>query len=256
MTTNETTTNPRTRAWLDVPFSEKDQAKAHGARWDPVAKRWYDPRLPTTGLQRWTALPDIPDLLPGEDRSFGSGLFVDMIPRSCWFTNVRTCVSSQDWERLRRMILGRAGHRCEACGATEDRESRRWLEAHERWSYDHRTGTQTLRRLICLCSPCHLATHIGHANITGRASEALAHLRQVTGMNDQQVALHVDRAGLLWIERFERTWHLDLRMLTDAGVTLWRPETPDQRSRTAGRTLDRARTIESADHGRPGGSRP
>lgn len=27
------------RIWLDVPYSEKDQAKAAGARWDPDAKR-------------------------------------------------------------------------------------------------------------------------------------------------------------------------------------------------------------------------
>ncbi|WP_374210132.1 DUF5710 domain-containing protein [Pseudonocardia sp. McavD-2-B] len=192
MTTNVTTSRPRSQAWLDVPFSEKDQAKAHGARWNLAAKRWYDPRPRAAALQRWAALPDVPDLLTGEDRSFGSGLFVDMIPRTCWFTNVRTCVSPRDWERLRRMILGRAGHRCEACGATADRDAQRWLEAHERWSYDDRTRTQTLRRLICLCSPCHSSTHIGYANVTGRADEALAHLRHVTGMTDQQTARHVD----------------------------------------------------------------
>lgn len=53
------------RAWLDVPFGEKDAAKALGARWDPSARRWYDPRPVTAGLQRWAALPDVPDLLPG-----------------------------------------------------------------------------------------------------------------------------------------------------------------------------------------------
>ncbi len=255
MTTNETTRSPQTRAWLDVPFSEKDQAKAHGARWDPAAKRWYDPRPPTAGLQPWAALPDVPDLLPGEDRSFGSGLFVDMIPRTCWFTNVRTCVSPQDWERLRRMILGRAGHRCEACCATEDRAARRWLEAHERWSFDDRTGTQTLRRLICLCSPCHLTTHLGYANVTGRADEALTHLRRVTGLTDRQVSRHVGDAGRLWTERSAWTWHLDLRMLTDAGVTLRRPEAPAQRTWTADRSLDRARAADQAAVARRGGWR-
>jgi len=97
------------RAWLDVPYAEKDQAKTLGARWDPQARRWYDPRPPTAGLDRWAHLPDVPDLLPGEDRSFGSGLFVDMVPSSCWFTNVRTCVSPKDWERLRRMITSGPG---------------------------------------------------------------------------------------------------------------------------------------------------
>lgn len=33
-----------TRIWLDVPYSQKDQAKALGARWGPDVKRWYAPR--------------------------------------------------------------------------------------------------------------------------------------------------------------------------------------------------------------------
>ena len=114
-----------TRIWLDVPFGEKDEAKAQGARWDPGARRWYAPRAGMAGLASWMALPDVPDLLPGEDRGFGAGLFVDLVPSSCWFTNVRSCVSERDWERLRRMITSRAGQRCEICGHPADREAGR-----------------------------------------------------------------------------------------------------------------------------------
>jgi len=150
-------TEHHARTYLDVPYADKDTAKAAGARWDPTAKRWYDPHpiqagQPRGELGRWMARADVSDLLPGEDRAFGSGLFVDMVPSSCRFTNVRTCVSQQDWERLRRMINRRAGHRCEICDRPEDRDTRLWLEAHERWAYDTATGVQALRRLICLCS--------------------------------------------------------------------------------------------------------
>ncbi|KAA1016851.1 DNA primase [Pseudonocardia sp. EV170527-09] len=229
------------RAWLNVPFSEKDEAKAHGAWWDREAKRWYDPRPVTAHLQRWAPLPELPDLLPGEDRSFGSGLFVDLVPQTCWFSNVRTCVIERDWERVRRMIRRRAEHRCEACGAEEDRSVRRWLEGHERWSYDDRTGVQTLRRLVCLCSPCHLATHMGYASITGRTQEAQAHLRRVTGMTSRELFRHIDRAGQLWIERSAWTWDLDLRILTSAGVTVCSPPAPDQRAHQAEQVLDQVR---------------
>lgn len=239
------------RAWLDVPFSEKDQAKALGARWDPVAKRWYDPRPPTTGLDRWAARPPIPDLLPGEDRAFGSGLFVDMVPRTCWFTNVRTCVSQQDWERLRRMITGRADRRCEICGAVEDRKKQLWLEAHERWAYDEASGVQTLRRLICLCSACHLSTHFGYANVTGRTTEALTHLHQVTGMSAAQADRHIADAGRIWTQRSQRRWTLDLSMLTDAGITLARPQARSARARTADRELAAARCSEATATPRP-----
>src|ERR1700704_5060428 len=103
------------RIWLDVPYVEKDLAKAGGAKWDPSAKRWYAPRVEMAGLSRWVALPDIPEILPGEDRSLGHGLFVDLVPDTCWFTNVRYCVEPKDWERLRRMVTRRAGMQCEIC---------------------------------------------------------------------------------------------------------------------------------------------
>ncbi len=245
MTTSTPRPAPSPRAWLDVPYSQKDQAKAYGARWDPAAKRWYDPHPPTAALHPWAPLPEVPDLLPGEDRGFGVGLFVELVPRTCWFTNVRTCVSERDWERLRRMITGRAGQRCEICGEVEDRAQQLWLEAHERWQYDPDTGVQTLRRLICLCSACHLSTHFGYANVTGRAREAFDHLCAVSGMTAEQANYHIATAEQLWIDRSRRSWRLDLRMLTDAGIALAPPPEAGRRARTADLQLTR-------EHARPG----
>ena len=147
-----------TRVWLDVPFADKDRAKQAGARWDQKAKRWYAPHAGVDALSPWFAVTEVPDLLPGEDRSLGSGLFVDLVPSSCWFTNVRSCVVAKDWERLRRMITARAGHACEVCGATPDPAAKTWLEAHERWTFDPATRVQRLGRLICLCTPYHTVT--------------------------------------------------------------------------------------------------
>lgn len=224
---------PAERIWLDVPFSEKDEAKAHGARWDPAVKRWYAPRPGMTDLERWTAQAEVPDLLPGEDLSYGSGLFVDLVPSSCWFTNVRSCVSERDWERLRRMITRRAGYRCEACDRGADRDSRRWLEAHERWAYDERALMQTLRRLVCLCTDCHTATHIGLAGLKGKGAEAEAHLATVTGMSAREVERHVADAFSEWRGRSAMQWALDLSILTDAGITLRTPPGPAQRRQAA-----------------------
>jgi len=249
---------PPARAYLDVPYGEKDAAKAHGARRDQQARRWYDPRPPTAGLQQWAASPEVPEVLPGEDRTFGSGLFVDMIPRSCWFTNVRTCVSPRGWERLARMVYGRAGNRCEACGAEPDRAAGRRMEAHERWAYDEDTGVQALRRLICLCNQCHLSTHLGFANVTGRSDQALAHLRAVTGMTDAEASRHVHAAGALWTARSQRAWTLDLTMLTDAGVALVHREPAVARLTAAERALPQAQTPAPAPipapRPKPGGS--
>ena len=229
------------RIWLDVPFAEKDEAKAAGARWDPAAKRWYAPRPGMAALQRWAAAPEVPDLLPGEDRSLGSGLFVDLVPSTCWFTNVRSCVDARDWERLRRMVTRRAGRRCEVCGAAEDRAARRWLEVHERWVYDERTRVQALRRLVCLCTDCHTVTHFGLAQVRGLAGRAFAHLREVTGMTEAQARRHVDEAFAVWEARSRVAWTLDLSMLTAAGVRLAPPPRAVERAAVAARQLGEER---------------
>ncbi|WP_433786646.1 DUF5710 domain-containing protein [Actinomycetospora sp. CA-101289] len=46
--------------WLDVPFGEKDEAKAAGARWDWRAKRWYAPQPGMPELARWLPGPSTP----------------------------------------------------------------------------------------------------------------------------------------------------------------------------------------------------
>jgi len=40
--------------YLDVPFAEKDEAKAAGARWDPQVRRWFVPQRKDPALfERW-----------------------------------------------------------------------------------------------------------------------------------------------------------------------------------------------------------
>ncbi|MCP3751873.1 DUF5710 domain-containing protein [Pseudomonas sp. SBB6] len=52
-----------TRADLNVPFAEKDEAKALGARWDPQLKTWYVPEGKEIGLfVRWLPSPPEPAL--------------------------------------------------------------------------------------------------------------------------------------------------------------------------------------------------
>jgi Domain of unknown function (DUF5710) len=239
-----------TREWLDVPFSEKDRAKACGARWDPAAKRWYAPRPGMAALAQWAALPALPALLPGEDRSFGPGLFVDLVPSSCWFTNARSCIAERDWERVRRLVTTRAGRRCEVpgCRAREDRAREVWLEVHERWEY--LTGpagrVQVLRRLVCLCTRCHTATHFGLAGIRGVDREAFAHLLTVTGMSAADGQRHIDAAFGLWQQRSAGAWDLDLSILTAAGVSARPVGAATTRAEAAGRELYRARKAKAA----------
>jgi hypothetical protein len=236
------------RLWLDVPYAEKDAAKSAGARWDPDVRRWYAPRVALLPeLARWESR--VPELLPGEDRSFGQGLFVDLVPSTCWFTNVRSCVDEGQWDALRSMVYRRAGNRCEACGAPRGTDRQR-LEAHERWEYDENTYTQTLRRLIGLCWSCHRATHLGFAEVTGTSAEATAHLRAVNGWSAGEAEAHIDRAFALWERRSAHEWRLDLSILTSAGIKVVEPPASRRRSEeSAARLAVRMPLLPSAAQG-------
>ena len=42
------------RTYLDVPFLEKDEAKALGARWDPQRRQWWAPAdVDPRAFSRW-----------------------------------------------------------------------------------------------------------------------------------------------------------------------------------------------------------
>jgi hypothetical protein len=184
-----------------------------------------------TELQPWVGRAPLPDVLDGEDRSFGGGLFVDLIPDSCWFTNVRSCVSQRDWDRLRRMVYRRAKDRCEACGAGRDPDVSKWLEAHERWEYHDVTQTQRLKRIVCLCSFCHEVTHFGLACVRERDELALRHLMYVNRWSGRRAKRHIDDAFKVWEERCKRDWTLDLGLLHDAGIAVAEPPDPYERRR-------------------------
>jgi hypothetical protein len=208
---------PGGRAWLDVPYADKDRVKRLGAAWDPVVRRWYAPVPGLPALQPWRRLP--PEV-PGEDRGYGQGIYADPIPASSWYRNVRSAVSERDWYRISNMTRRRAGWACEECGLKTDRGDRDLLDAHERFAYDETTGVQRLVRLISLCATCHAVTHFGYAVMSGEGEIALRHLQFMTGMSRREALAHVDAALGLSASRSRIAWELDLSVISALGVTL------------------------------------
>lgn len=76
------------RTELDVPFSQKDEAKALGAKWDRVKKIWYVPDgVNPEPFAAW---------LPGVDRSDPSAPYIYLVlgKRECWKCHEQTTVAA------------------------------------------------------------------------------------------------------------------------------------------------------------------
>ena len=224
------------KIYLGVPFSEKDDAKELGAKWDPIKKMWYTTAEGKKLIERWP-INDKPVELIGEDRNFGGNdLFVDLIPSTCWFTNVRSCIHPSDWDRVRKYVYERVNNCCECCGVDTKKEKIQ-LEAHERWYYDKENETQKLMRIIALCSNCHQTTHIGLAGIKGKSDEAKQHLCKVRKFTLEECEKHIKEAFSIWNERNKFDWELDLTLITSNNIKLSNTVNKDERKHIANKTL-------------------
>lgn len=214
-----------------VSFNDNNTAKKLGAKFNFDLKLWYAPNdaVAAAMSSQFTAMSEeeVDDLrlvtglkeLKGEDRSFGgNGLFVDLIPASCFFKNVRSDIKESHWRVLSKLVRSRAGGRCEICGSLEDPATGQYLDAHERWHYDDATKVQKLMRIVSLCKPCHLYTHMGYASLQGKAEEAIAHKMKISGMSRAEVDREIEAAFKLWEQRNKSEWVLDLGVLEGSGI--------------------------------------
>ena len=143
-------------------------------------------------------------------------LTIELVPSSCWFSNVRSHVPSSVWEVLKKQTAKLTRYRCEICAG----RGRRWpVECHEVWLYDDKTHTQTLVRLIALCPMCHKVKHIGLASVNGEFDEVRAHLMKVNQWPQQATAdAYIARAFHIFEERSQHEWALDISYLKRFGI--------------------------------------
>ncbi|MDQ6695417.1 MAG: HNH endonuclease [Chloroflexota bacterium] len=142
-------------------------------------------------------------------------LTVELVPSSCWFSNLRSELSKEDWDRLRHAAYERAGRRCKVCG---QRGSQHPVECHEVWEYDDERHVQRLTGLMALCPACHEAKHMGYASSVGRAGQARAHLARVNGWSMDMVELYLEVQFEQWSRRSNHEWLLDLSWLRQFGI--------------------------------------
>lgn len=143
-------------------------------------------------------------------------LTIELVPKTCWYSNVRSHVSQAEWDRLRQIIYERAGNVCEIC----DGRGRKWpVECHEIWHYDDERHVQKLAGLIALCPSCHEVKHIGLAGMRGKQAGALAHLAKVNGWSMADARLYLEACFEQWSQRSCHQWKLDISYLEQFNIT-------------------------------------
>lgn len=135
----------------------------------------------------------------------------EMVPEECWYSNLRSVLSKEQWDIVRKDAYARAGGRCMICGSRASR-----LEAHERWSYDDKKRLQKLETVLAVCRCCHEVIHIGRTQLTGRGEEAMEHFMKVNGCTQSEFHEALGEANRQYLRRNAvEGWYTDLSWLKE-----------------------------------------
>lgn len=133
----------------------------------------------------------------------------ELVPDSCWYSNLRSILSPAQWDAVRKEAYARAGGRCMICGAGTSR-----LEAHEKWGYDEEKSVQSLLDVVAVCRACHEVIHIGRTQLLGNEARACEHFMRVNGCTYAEYRKALGEANETHIRRNKiPEWSLDLSYL-------------------------------------------
>jgi 5-methylcytosine-specific restriction endonuclease McrA len=141
-------------------------------------------------------------------------LTIELVPKTSWYSNVRSNVSKAEWDRIRKKSYENANHVCEVCGDVGTNQGyKHKLECHEIWQYDDQALTQTLTGLVSLCPYCHLVKHPGLAQMNGKLGIVLKQLQRVNQISVEEAGAMLNEAFEIWRSRSKNNYTLDISFL-------------------------------------------
>lgn len=139
-------------------------------------------------------------------------LTIELVPKTAWFSNLRSELNKEWWDKIRKETYQLAGYKCEICGG----KGRKWpVECHEKWEYDDENKVQRLTGLIALCPTCHQVKHFGLSSMRGKENECIRQLMDVNQWRVNEAKDYVVECFAIWKERSLHQWTMDTTWLED-----------------------------------------
>jgi hypothetical protein len=142
-------------------------------------------------------------------------LEIELIPKTCHYSNVRSMVTTAEWNKIRKLSYASANNKCEICGDDGLNQGyKHRVECHEVWEYNDKDNTQKLVKLISLCPTCHAVKHIGRAIAMGKEQVCFKQMGKVNKWTPEQIQEHIVESFELHKTRSKHKWGLDLSLLS------------------------------------------
>lgn len=144
-------------------------------------------------------------------------LTIELVPKTCFFSNVRSEITSTQWDKIRKDVYKKANYVCEICGGVGPNHP---VEVHEIWEYNDSKYIQKLIGLIALCQNCHQVKHIGLAQVQGFGTKARNHLSKINSITKKEADVYIENCFKIWQKRSQKHWQLDITYLENYGIDI------------------------------------
>ena len=112
------------------------------------------------------------------------------IPKPLHGMNPRSLLGKEWWDIHRREAYATQDYHCWACGIHKrDARYHQWLEGHEGYDINYKTGEVKLNEIIALCHSCHNFIHSGRMQMMLRSGET-----------DRDKVLYILNRGLMILD--------------------------------------------------------
>ena len=103
-------------------------------------------------------------------------LLCPRVPTPLHHRNPRSILTQIDqgwWDRTRQRVYAANNYYCACCGVhkTQQKGFRKYLDAHEYYDIDYKTGEVRLKMIVPLCTMCHSYIHFGRLSAKYEAGE-------------------------------------------------------------------------------------
>jgi Zn finger protein HypA/HybF involved in hydrogenase expression len=141
-------------------------------------------------------------------------LKMELVPRSCWWSNVRDNVDKDLWDVIRKKTYQKTNFKCEICGGQGNSHP---VECHEVWRYENTTKKQILEKFISLCPTCHSVKHMGYTSLQSKTLliKAMNKFLTINNLSKPDARVLYDYAFQEWMERSGKKWNLDISLLME-----------------------------------------
>lgn len=135
----------------------------------------------------------------------------ELVPDSCWYSNLRSILSKAQWDYIKKDARERANGRCMICGKKSNR-----LETHEQWEYDEENCVQKLSDIKAICPDCHRVIHFGFTTLKfDNVERCENHFIKVNNCTYAEFKEQLNKANLDHQRRNQiDEWKLDLQYLS------------------------------------------